>query len=82
MDQLVTKLGKSGRIVLPAKFRKAMDVKPGDDLILRLEDGELRIFTRRQAIKRAQGMLRSLIPEGRSLSDELIQERRAEAGRK
>ena len=80
MDQMMTKLGQSGRIVLPAKFRKAMGVKPGDDLILRLEDGELRIFTRRQAIKRAQGMLKHIAP-GRSLSEELIQERREEAAR-
>ena len=80
METTTAKLGQSGRIVLPAKFRKSMDVKPGDDLILRLEDGELRIFTRRQAIKRAQGMLKHLAP-GRSLSEELIQERRAEAAR-
>ena len=80
MEQLMAKIDQAGRLVLPAKFRKAMGVKPGDELILRLEDGELRIFTRRQAIKRAQGMLKHIAP-GRSLSEELIQERRAEAAR-
>ena len=74
----MTKLGQGGRLVLPAKFRKALGVKTGDDLILSLRDGEVRIFTRRQAIRRAQGMLKHLAP-GRSLVDELIAERRAEA---
>ena len=81
MDNMKTKLGQGGRIVLPAEFRKALDVKIGDELILSLKDDEVRVFTRRAAIKRAQGMLRQYIPEGRNLADELIQERRAEAAR-
>ena len=80
MEIKKTKVGKGGRIVLPAHFRKVLGVKPGDELILSLRDGELRIFTPRQAIKRAQGMLKHLAP-GRSLSEELIKERRAEAAR-
>ena len=79
MDSVRTKVGQGGRIVLPAEFRKAMGIKPGDEVILAMKDGEVRVFTRQAAIKRAQGMLRRYIPEGRSLSDELIQERRAEA---
>ena len=81
MEREVTKLGDGGRIVIPARFRKALGVKVGDKLNIVLEEGELRIFTRHQAIKRAQGILRRYIPEGRSLVDELIQERRAEAAR-
>ena len=81
METVVSKLGQGGRVVLPAQFRKALGVKTGDDLILSLRDGEVRIFTRRQAIRRAQGMLRRYIPEGRILSEELIAERRAEAAR-
>ncbi len=81
MDNIKTKLGQGGRIVLPAEFREALGVKTGDELILSLKDDEVRVFTRRAAIKRAQGMLRRYIPEGRSLVDELIQERRAEAAK-
>ena len=81
MEIKKTKIGDGGRIVIPANFRKALGVKPGDELILSLRDGELRIFTPREAIKRAQGILRRYIPEGRSLSEELIQERRIEGAR-
>ena len=77
MDRVRTKIGQGGRIVLPAEFRKAMNLKPGDEVILVLKDGEVRVTTRQAAIKRAQGMLKHIAP-GRSLADELIQERRAE----
>ena len=80
MDNTKTKFGQGGRIVLPAEFRQALGVKVGDELILSLKDDEIHVFTRRAAIKRAQGMLKHIAP-GRSLADELIQERRAEAAR-
>ena len=57
-----------------------MGIKPGDEVILALKDDEVRVITRQAAIKRAQGMLKH-IASSRSLADELIQERRAEATR-
>ena len=80
MDSIKTKVGQGGRIVLPVEFRKAMGIKPGDEVILAFKDGEVRVFTRQMAITRAQGMLKHIAP-GRSVADELIQERRAEAAR-
>ena len=80
MDNITTKLRQGGRIVLHADFCEALGVKVGDELILSLKDDEIHVFTRRTAIKRAQGMLKHIAP-GRSLADELIQERRAEAAR-
>ncbi len=81
MQTVTAKLGKSGRLVLPVQFRKALGVEPGDELILALDKGELRIFTREEAIGRAQGLVRRYIPSDRSLVDELIQERRSESAR-
>ena len=56
-------------------------MKPGDDVILVLEEEEIRLMTLRRAIQRAQEIVGRYIPEGRSLSDALIQERREEAAR-
>ena len=56
-------------------------MKPGDDVILVLEEEEIRLMTLRRAIQRAQEIVGHYIPEGRSLSDALIQERREEAAR-
>jgi AbrB family looped-hinge helix DNA binding protein len=81
MDKNVVKLGANGRVVIPAEYRKALGLSEGDDLLLRLEDGELRLSSRAAAIRRAQAIVRRRVPEGVSLSGELIEERRAEAER-
>lgn len=74
-----TKIHEGGRLVIPAAYRKALGLKPGDEVLLILEDDEIRVVSTRQAIARAQALVRRYIPEGRSLSEELIQERREEA---
>ncbi len=81
MTSIKTKIGVGGRVVVPAKYRKALDLKPGDDVILVLEDGEVKMTTVKQAIRRAQQIVRRYIPEDRDLVSELIKERREEAAR-
>jgi len=68
-------------LVIPAEYRKALGLKPGDEVLLSLEDGEIRVVSTRQAVARSQALLRRYIPKGRSLSEELIKERREEAAR-
>ncbi len=81
MTSIKTKLGEGGRLVVPARFRKELGLKPGDDVILVLEDGEVRITTVKRAIRRAQQIVRRYVPEDRDLVSELIKERREEAAR-
>ncbi len=81
MTQVRTKLGDNGRLVIPVQYRKALDIEPGDDIILVLEEDGMRVLTPAAAIKRTQDLVRRSIPPGRSLSNELIAERRAEAAR-
>ena len=68
-------------MVIPAAVRRALDLRPGDDLIIRVEDGELRMSTRRQALARARRLIRELIPSDEDLTQSLIDDRRAEAAR-
>jgi AbrB family looped-hinge helix DNA binding protein len=75
------RLGPDGRVVIPAAFREAIGLKEGDVLFARLEDGEVRLLTPTAAIRRAQALVRQYVPEGVSLVDELIAERRKEAAR-
>ncbi len=79
--QAWTQIGEGGRVVIPAVMRAALGVQGGDTVLLRFDDGELRILTPRQAIRRAQELVRQYVPEGVSLADELIAERRLEAAR-
>ena len=61
--------------MIPAHIRAALDFNPGDEVVLAISEGELRIYSIRQAIHRAQAIVRSYVPEGKSLFQELIQER-------
>ena len=76
-----TTIREGGRLVIPAAYRKALGLKPGDEVLMVLEDGEIRVVSTRQAMARAQALLRHHVPKGRSLSEELIKERREEAAR-
>ena len=73
------KVTQGGRIVIPAEMRKQLGIEIGEDVNLSLEDNTLKIITQRESIRKAQKLFRSLIPEGVSLVDELIADRRKEA---
>jgi AbrB family looped-hinge helix DNA binding protein len=80
MDQQTrTRVGEEGRVVIPASFRQALDIKVGDEVELRIEENELRLSTLKARLARAQKRLRRFIKPGRSLSKELIAERREAA---
>ena len=81
MAAVKTTLGKGGRVVIPVEYRKSLGIEPGDEIIVSFKDGEIKITTVREAVRRAQAIVRRFVPEGVSLVDELIQERRREAAR-
>jgi AbrB family looped-hinge helix DNA binding protein len=73
------RIGAKGRLVIPAAMREAMKMKDGDMLDLVVVDGELRIATVRERLRRVQEWARKVIPPGVSLADELSAERREAA---
>jgi AbrB family looped-hinge helix DNA binding protein len=76
-----TRVNENGRVVIPASYRKALGIKAGDEVILRMEDDELRITTMKRRLERAQRRIRQYVKPGVSLVDELIAERREAAKR-
>jgi len=78
-QQITAEINKDGRILIPSLFRKALNLKEGARVLIILEAGEIRVVPLREAVKRAQSLFRSFVPEGVSLSEELIRERRIEA---
>jgi AbrB family looped-hinge helix DNA binding protein len=80
--QVKARINQQGRIVIPAECRAAAGLQPGDELLIEpIGEGELRLRTRRQAIKEAQAIVARYLPKGRDLVQELIDDRRDEAAR-
>lgn len=73
------RVNENGRVVIPASFRKALGINIGDEVVLRMEDDELRITTLKRRVERAQRLVRKHVKQGTSLVDELIAERREAA---
>lgn len=74
-----TQLTKNGRLLLPAKFRKALDLHPGDELILRLDKDSIQVIPLHQAVSQAQQLVQKYVPQGTSLVADLLATRREEA---
>ena len=46
------RIGEGGKITIPAPWRQALGIKPGDELVMHLESGELRLIPHGDALKR------------------------------
>jgi AbrB family looped-hinge helix DNA binding protein len=79
-EETRTRVNENGRVVIPSSFRKALGIEVGDEVVLRIEDDELRITTQQRRIQRAQRRARQKL-KGVSLVDELLAERRTAANR-
>jgi AbrB family looped-hinge helix DNA binding protein len=78
-EQTRMRVGQNGRMVIPAAFRKAMGIEVGDEILLRMEDDELRITTQQRRIRQAQRRAQRYLKPGASLVEELLSERREAA---
>jgi len=78
MQEYKTKINENGRLVIPASFRKALSIKAGDELILRIESDELHISNTKSALKRARKLVKQYIGDKTNLTDSLINDRRKE----
>ena len=79
MQEQRIKIGEGGRLVIPALYRKAMGVQVGDELIIRVQNGELRLFQQAEALKR----LRAVVKKGggkESHTEDFLAFRRKDSG--
>jgi AbrB family looped-hinge helix DNA binding protein len=70
-----TRVGKNGCVLIPASFRKALDLTAGEEVVLQIKGNELRITTLKRLLERAQRLVRKHVKPGVSLAKELISER-------
>ncbi len=74
------RLGPQGRVVVPAHFRRALGLEVGDPLVVSIEEGRLILAPREAARASLVARFGAAIGE-RSVVDELLEARRAEARR-
>lgn len=74
-----TRMSKEGRVLIPAELRHALGLQAEEPLQVYGVDGELRIVSRRQGIRRAQAMAVKVRQPGVSVVDAFVAEKRAEA---
>ena len=54
MNEYRVKITENGRIIIPALLRKAMHITAGEELVVRFDNDELRIFSLKHSLKKAQ----------------------------
>ena len=74
-------IGADGRVLVPVEMRRMMKVEADGQLNAELVDGELRLFSPRIALEKLQKYAQAHIQGAESVVDELLAERRVEAGR-
>lgn len=75
------KLNDEGRLVIPAELRKALGLRPGQEVLLRKTNAGIELTTYDMAVRQFQDRVANSVPPGVSLADEQIAARRAEASR-
>lgn len=79
-SQLLIEVSASGTATLPGEVMKQLGMKPGDTILMVLEEGDVLVYTFAQLRKHVREMAKKYpVPDGTLASEELIQERRAEA---
>jgi bifunctional DNA-binding transcriptional regulator/antitoxin component of YhaV-PrlF toxin-antitoxin module len=72
------RVSADGSIVVPAMLSEPLGLKEGNVVFARVHDGEIHLLTPTAVARRAQAIVRQFVPEGVSLVDELLEDRRRE----
>jgi AbrB family looped-hinge helix DNA binding protein len=78
-EETRTRLDENGSLVLPASVQRALGLQSGDEVLLRIENNELRMMPTFKGAERARQLFKKYVGEGIRLSDELLKDRRREA---
>ena len=75
----MTTIGKSGRLVIPAQYRKALGLTEGEGVMISLKEGHIEILPIEQSIKNAQEKVAKYLQSDTDLVEILFAERKADA---
>jgi AbrB family looped-hinge helix DNA binding protein len=69
---------ESGRVLIPAVFRRALNLSAGEELIIHIENDELILTPVKVSIKKAQEMVKKYNKDNLNLTAELFAMRQSE----
>lgn len=81
MDFIKSKVDQTGRILIPASHRQLLHLTPGEDVILQVVEGELRIRSFKDSAKHARKLVAQFNTEKKDLVELLFQMRKEEKSR-
>lgn len=79
MLQAKTTIASGGRIVIPSEIRNELNLKVGEEVLLKVESGQIHIISYKQAVKKAQDTVRKYNKKKLSLKDLLFKQRKEES---
>ena len=76
MKALNVTVGENGRMIIPAIFRKQLDIKPGDEVIMSISaDNDIIVHSPKQSLHQLQKLFKK---ENGSFVDSLLEMRKKE----
>jgi bifunctional DNA-binding transcriptional regulator/antitoxin component of YhaV-PrlF toxin-antitoxin module len=60
MQSRAVKIVEGGKLIIPASFRREMEIGIGDTVVVELVDGELRVRSRKADLRRLQRRVRQI----------------------
>jgi bifunctional DNA-binding transcriptional regulator/antitoxin component of YhaV-PrlF toxin-antitoxin module len=80
-EEATARMDPGGRVAIPLKFRKKLRLKPGDEVRMTFDKEGLHVWSSAGKMRRIHDLIRTRVPLGTLVSEELIADRRREADR-
>ena len=78
MKEFNVTVGENGRMIIPALLRKTLNLKAGDEVVVKLSaDNDIVIHSPKQSLKKLQALIKTKVGN-ESLVDALFEMRRKE----
>ncbi len=77
MNHMLT-IGKSGRLVIPIQYRKALGLNEGEGVMVSLKEGHIEISPIKESVKKAQQKVQKYLNHDTRLVEMLFDDRKEE----
>ena len=65
-------------MVIPSRVRQELGIEGGGELVVTMENGRMQLYSKAAGRKAARQAVKELVPNGVSLADELLADRKIE----